>query len=144
MHQKLAFAIVMVLMIAQPSASAEPPPPFSEPQERLVIEACILSSEIPHLSKHVPGTVNATGRTVCKGLSGDRVLQVKVTLTRLDGGNTRPITKSSRGTGSVIVNVSMGCIWLNPQALIKYRIVTMHKLSNGKIRTTKNEAMLKC
>ncbi len=134
----------MVFIFAQPSASAEPPPPISEPQERLIIEACILSSEIPHLSKHVPGTVNATGRTVCKGLSGDRVLQVKVTLTRLDGGNTRPITKSSRGTGSVIVNVSMGCIWLSPQALIKYRIVTMHKLSNGKIRTTKNEAMLKC
>ena len=89
-------------MIAQPSASAEPPPPFSEPQERLVIEACILSSEIPHLSKHVPGTVNATGRTVCKGISAGRVLS------------------------------------------IVYTIKTVHKLSNGKTRTTANEATLKC
>lgn len=144
MHRKIMLATVMVLFFAQPSASAEPPPPFNEFQERLIIEACILSSEKPHLSQHVPGTMNVTGRTVCKGISGGRVLQVKVTLTRLDGGNTQPITKSSRGTGSVIVNVSMGCIWLSPQALIKYRIVTVHKLSNGKIRTTKNEALLKC
>lgn len=144
MQQKLAFALVVVLMIAHPGASAEPPPPFDEPQERLVIEACILSSEKPHLSRHVPGTVNATARTVCKGISAGRVISIRITLIREDGGNTPPVTKSIRGTGSIIGNVSMRCIWQPRDALLVYTIKTVHKLSNGKTRTTTNDATLKC
>ena len=144
MHRKIMLATVVVLIVAQPNASAEPPPPFNEPQERLVIEACILSSEKPHLSKHVPGTVNATGRTVCKGISAGRFLSIRITLTREDGGNTPPITKSIQGTGSLIGNVSMRCIWQPRDALLVYRIKTVHKLSNGKTRTTMNNATLKC
>jgi hypothetical protein len=144
MCRKILLATVLVFIFAQPSASAEPPPPISEPQERLVIEACILSSEIPHLSKHVPGTVNATARTVCKGISAGRVISIRITLIREDGGNTPPVTKSIRGTGSVIGNVSMRCIWQPRDALLVYTIKTVHKLSNGKTRTTMNEATLKC
>jgi hypothetical protein len=146
MHRKIVLATVMVLIFAQPSASAEPPPPppFNEPQERLVIEACVLSSEKPHLSRHVLGTVNATARTVCKGISAGRVLFIRITLTREDGGNTPPVTKSIRGTGSIIGNVSMRCIWQPRDALLVYTIKTVHKLSNGKTRTTTNDATLKC
>jgi hypothetical protein len=144
MHRKIMLATIMVLFFAQPSASAEPPPPFNEFQERLIIEACILSSEIPHLSKHVPGTVNATARTVCKGISAGRVLSIRMTLIREDGGNTPPVTKSICGTGSIIGNVSMRCIWQPRDALLVYTIKTVHKLSNGKTRTTMNEATLKC
>jgi len=144
MRRLILLISIVVLPIAQQNAFAEPPPGFTEYQEKLILEACILSSEKPHISEHVPGAVNVTGRTVCKGISGDRALQVNITLTRVDGGNTRPITKSKRGIGSVIVNVSMGCIWQSRQALIRYRVVTVHKLSNGKSRTTMNEALLKC
>lgn len=89
-------ATIIVLIFAQPRASAEPPPPFNEFQERLIIEACVLSSETPHLSKHVPGTVNATARTICKGISAGRVLAIRITLIREDGGNTPPVAKSIR------------------------------------------------
>jgi hypothetical protein len=145
MRKSLPIAIALLLITSQSLSFAEPPPPPGlDITDRIVIEACILSSEKPHLSAHVPGTMNVTGRTVCKGISAGRALQVRVTLYRKDGGNTRPITKSSRGTGTVVVNVSMPCIWVRNQSEIEYIVKTTHKLSNGKIRYTENEATLKC
>jgi hypothetical protein len=141
------FGIVLSLVVMLSTggaAFADPPPGSLDVQDRLVIEACYLSSEKPHISKHVPETVNVTGRTICKGISAGRQIKVTVTLTRLDGGNTPSITKSITGVGKVIVNVAMPCIWARNQALNKYTITTTHRMSNGKIGTTKNKAELKC
>jgi hypothetical protein len=143
MRFKITFISALILVISQNPVLADPPIPL-EPSDRLVIEACRLTSEEPHISQHVPGTVNVTGRTVCKGISAGRNLQVTVTLKRLDGGNTVPITRSSRGVGSVVVNVSMPCIWVRNQSEIKYIVKTVHQLSNGKAAVTSNEATLKC
>ncbi len=137
------FMITSALFASQSTAMADPPG-YIDAQDRLTIEACILTSEVPHVSTHVPGTVNVTGRTVCKGISAGRHLKVTVTLTRMDGGNTPPITKSSSGVGTVVVNVAMPCIWSRKQALIKYTITTTHRMSNGKISITKNKADLQC
>jgi hypothetical protein len=144
MRKFTTIVVTIFFLSAQASAIAEPPPGYLDFQDRLVIEACILTSEKPHLSKHVPGTVNVTGRTVCKGISAGRNLQVTVTLTRKDGGNTSSITKSSRGVGSVIVNVAMPCIWSRKQTEIEYIVRTVHKMSNGKTGNTENGALLKC
>jgi hypothetical protein len=143
MRFKTIFISAVLLVIGQNPVFADPPIPL-EPSDRLIIEACILTSEKPHISGHVPGTVNVTGRTVCKGISTGRALQVSVTLTRSDGGNTLPVTRGSRGTGTVVVNVSMPCIWVSKQSEIEYIVTTVHKLSNGKKATTKNKAKLKC
>lgn len=144
MRKSLPIAIALLLITPQENSSAEPPPPGAEISDRVVIEACILSSEKPHLSAHVPGTMNVTGRTVCKGISAGRNLQVSVTLIRGDGGNTPPVTKSSRGSGTVIVNIAMPCIWRRGDAKVKYTITTVHKMSNGKSGKTSNKADLEC
>jgi hypothetical protein len=142
--QKGVYFAIMLLLIASQQATYADPPPFSDFQDGLTIEACKLSSEEPHISKHVPGTVNVTGRTTCKGLSAGRNLRVTVTLSRKDGGNTTPITKSSSGVGAVVVNVSMRCIWSRKQKEIEYIVKTIHKMSNGKTGITENGALLKC
>ncbi|CAN2186902.1 hypothetical protein MCEMRE182_00418 [Candidatus Nanopelagicaceae bacterium] len=136
--------LILIPILSDCMAFAEPPPGYIEIQDRLVIEACTLTSEKPHISQHVPGTVNVTGRTICKGISAGRNLRVTVTLTREDGGNTLPITKSRTGVGAVIVNVAMPCIWQRKQSLITYTISTTHKMSNGKIGMTRNKAALEC
>ncbi|CAB4886344.1 unannotated protein [freshwater metagenome] len=144
MYKFVAILFATALISSQTVAIADPPPGSLDIQERLVIEACILTSEKPHISKHLPGTVNVTGRTICKGISAGRTLSIRITLTREDGGNTPPVTKSIRGVGSVIGNVSIRCIWQPKDALLVYTIETVHKMSNGKTRTTMNEASLKC
>ena len=144
MRKSLPIAIALLLITSQSYSFAEPPPPGLEISDRVVVEACILTSEKPHLSTHVRGTMNATGRTVCKGISAGRNLQVSVTLVRNDGGNTPPVTKSSRGSGTVIVNIAMPCIWHRGDAKVKYTITTVHKMSNGKSGKTTNKADLQC
>lgn len=144
MRRFLILTTSLLLISSNALAKADPPPGYIDIRDRLIIEACVLTSEIPHISRHVPGTVNVTGRTVCKGFSAGRNLRVTVTLTREDGGNTLPITKSNTGIGTVIVNVSMPCIWKRRQSLIKYTITTAHKMSNGKTGTTRNKAALEC
>jgi hypothetical protein len=103
-----------------------------------------MTTEKPHYSKHVPGTVNVTARTICKGISAGRTLRITITLTRLDGGNTPPITKSISGSGSVVVNVAMPCKWSSRQPDVEYTVRTVHKMSNGKTGVTGNGALLKC
>jgi hypothetical protein len=120
------------------------PPISNDFQDRLVIEGCRLTSEKPHVSVHVSGTVNVTGRTVCAGISAGRNIRVTVTLTRIDGGNTPPVTVSRSGSNSLTVNVAMPCIWSRNQAAIEYRVKTVHKMSNGKSGVTENGAFLKC
>jgi len=134
---------VILFLVAQNSASAEPPI-ITDYQARLVIEGCRLTSEKPHLSEHVRGTVNVTGRTVCAGISTGRNLRVTVTLRRVDGGNTPPITVSRTGSKSLTVNVAMPCVWSRNQAEIEYKVKTVHKMSNGKSGVTENGAFLKC
>lgn len=142
--RKFTTLLVAIIFLPSQSSALADPPNISDFQDRLTIEGCKLTSEAPHISTHIPGTVNVTGRTVCKGVSAGRNLQVTVTLTRKDGGNSIPITKSSRGVGSVVVNVAMPCIWSRKQSDIEYIVMTIHKLSNGKTVTTENGAFLKC
>ena len=143
MRKSITLTVLVAAIFLGANAHAEPPANI-DTSDRVTIEACVLSSEKPHISSHVPGTVNVSGRTVCKGISAVRNLQVSVTLTRVDGGNTTPTTKSSRGVGSVIVNVAMPCIWVSKQSLIQYIVITEHKMSNGKSVKTRNKAKLKC
>lgn len=144
MHKVSLVISSLLTFLSQSSAIADPPPGPIEIQDRIVVEGCKLSSEKPHISEHVPGTVNVTGRTICKGISAGRYLRVTVTLTRLDGGRTAPITKSRTGSEAITVNVAMPCVWTSNQTAIKYNVVTIHKMSNGKSITTKNKAAIKC
>ena len=143
MRQKF-FTLCVTLLLCVNSVAYAEPPLIGDYNDRLVIEFCTLKSETPHISGHVPGTVNVTARTICKGISAGRHLRLTITLLRKDGGNTPPITKSFNGVGSVIGNVALPCIWVRKQAEIEYIVTTVHRMSNGKSGTTRNGAVLKC
>jgi hypothetical protein len=143
MRKSLTLTVLVAAVFLGENAHAEPPANI-DTSDRITIEACVLSSEKPHISSHVPGTVNVTARTVCKGISAGRYLKITITLVRKDGGNTLPITKSITGVGSVVGNISMPCIWVRKQAEIEYIVTTVHRMSNGKSATTRNGATLKC
>lgn len=98
MHKVSLVISVLLIFLSQSSAIADPPPGPVEIQDRIIVEGCKLSSEKPHISEHVPGTVN----------------------------------------------VAMPCVWTRNQTAIKYNVVTIHKMSNGKSITTKNKAAIKC
>jgi hypothetical protein len=143
MRKSITLTVLVTAIFLGANAHAEPPANI-DTSDRVTIEACVLSSEKPHISSHVPGTVNVTARTVCKGISAGRNLKITITLVRKDGGNTLPITKSITGVGSVVGNISMPCIWVRKQAEIEYIVTTVHRMSNGKSATTRNGATLKC
>ena len=143
MRKSITLTVLVAAIFLGANAHAEPPANI-DTSDRVTIEACVLSSEKPHISSHVPGTVNVTARTVCKGISAGRNLKITITLVRKDGGNTLPITKSITGVGSVVGNISMPCIWVCKQAEIEYIVTTVHRMSNGKSATTRNGATLKC
>jgi hypothetical protein len=57
--RKVSILIITNLLVTSlSSATADPPPAPVEIQDRIVIEGCRLSSEKPHISEHVPGTVH--------------------------------------------------------------------------------------
>lgn len=142
--RKLFITITTLLFLSSNTFALAEPPVISDLDSRLVIELCTMTTETPHYSKHVRGTVNVTARTRCKGISAGRHLRITITLTREDGGNTPPVTKSISGSGSVMINVAMPCIWSSRQPEIEYKVRTVHKISNGKTGVTGNGAFLKC
>lgn len=144
MRKFITILITILFLSAQGSAIAEPPPPGSDFVSRLRVEFCDHSSEIPHLSEHVPGTMNVSGRTVCRGNSKMWKVSVRVTVVRHDGGNTPKITKSASGNGKAIANVSMPCIWSRKQSKILYTITTVHTVPGGHTYYTENEERLEC
>ncbi len=134
----------LFLIIAGGGAAAEPPPTGLEVKNRIQIKFCRHSSEIPHFSEHVPGTMNASGRTTCTGTSKNWRVSVRVTLVRDDGGNTPPVTKSISGNGRAVINISMPCNRSRKQARVLYTITTVHKVPSGEKFYTENEALLAC
>lgn len=137
--------LITIFTLGGPTlAIAEPPPNGSDFSSRLRVELCDHSSEIPHLSEHVPGTMNVSGRTVCRGNSKIWKVSVRVTVVRHDGGNTPKITKSASGNGKAIANVSMPCIWSRKQSKILYTITTVHTVPGGHTYYTENEERLEC
>lgn len=144
MQKVVTLALTIVLTCTGGSAVAEPPPPGVDVKSRIQIEFCRHSSEVPHFSEHVPGTMNVSGRTTCIGTSKKWKVSVRVTVIRHDGGNTPPITKSISGIGRAIINISMRCNRSRKQARVLYTITTVHTVPSGDKFYTENEAFLSC
>lgn len=101
---------------------------------------CVGKSDLPHISRHKPGTVNVEARTVCPG----KGVEITSRLTRIYLGTKYSITKSNQGRGRTTVNVSLKCIWKKGMKKIKYEIRSVHRLSDGQIGYTYNYNYLKC
>ena len=101
---------------------------------------CEGKSDLPHISRHKPGTVNVQTRTTCPG----KGVEITSRLTRILKGKNFSVTKSNQGNGRTTVNVSLVCVWKKGMKKIRYEISSVHRLSDGQIGYTFNYNYLKC
>ena len=141
-------AISIVLFFGSTQISAAEPPPFPEDILKLgplkylfdFGVQCEGKSDLPHISRHKPGTVNVQTRTTCPG----KGVEITSRFTRIYKGTTMSITKSNQGSGQTSLNMSMTCIWRKGTNRIRYEISSVHRLSDGKIGYTYNYNYLEC
>jgi hypothetical protein len=140
--------ILILLSISSSNPSLADPPPLPEdlfnlgPLRNLFNFSvrCEGKSDLPHISRHKPGTVNVQARTSCPG----KGVEITSRLTRSYKGVKQSVTRSNQGTGLTSVNVSMRCIWKKGAKKIRYEIGSVHRLSDGQIGYTYNYAELEC
>jgi hypothetical protein len=140
--------ISLVLTFSGANNSMAEPPPLPEdilklgPLKNLFNFGvkCEGKSDLPHISRHKPGTVNVQTRTTCPG----KGVEITSRLTRILKGKNFSVTKSNQGTGLTTVNVSMNCIWKKGTKKIRYEIYSVHRLSDGQIGYTQNYRELAC
>ena len=143
-----AIAIATVLTFSSTQVSVAEPPPLPEdilnfgPLKNLFNFGvkCEGQSDLPHISRHKPGTVNVQTRTTCPG----KGVEITTRLTRIYKGTRLPVTKSNQGSGRTTINVSMTCIWKNGTKKIRYEVSSVHRLSDGRIGYTYNFQDLEC
>jgi hypothetical protein len=72
-----------------------------------VLKNCTGKTDYPHLSKHVPGTVNVEATVKCPG----RSVNIALSLIRVSLGNSKTVTRNQHGFGTMTINLAMLCTW---------------------------------
>lgn len=102
---------------------------------------CYGKSDYPHLSSHVPGTVNVVSRTVCPG----RFVTVRVVLYRKGRLFLRHVSASfETGTGLAQTNASLVCTWKDGMKRVHYWFTATHQASGTYMGVTRGEVDLPC
>lgn len=142
-------SVLVALMLAMTISPAKADPPVDTGNQNAIkppnskfffSEICYGQTDYPHLSSHVPGTVNVTARTGCT--SG--TAYVKTTLTRKGPPSTKHVMKQKQGKGHVTISVSMKCTWLMGDPEITYVAESLHVAASGARTYTKTTKDLKC
>lgn len=102
---------------------------------------CSGRSDYPHISTHIPRTVNVIVETVCPG----QKVEVRTTISRHRWLIFRDsVSKSKTGLNKVRLSVSMACKWKVGNPLIEYVVESVHSDSTGASGITRARASLKC
>lgn len=72
-----------------------------------ILKDCTGKTDYPHLSKHVPGTVNVEATIKCPG----REVTIVLSLTRVTLNGNKTSYKSKIGNSKMTINASMPCTW---------------------------------
>ena len=143
-----SIVISIVLTFGNTQGSVAEPPPFPEDILKLgplkyffdFGVQCEGKSDLPHISRHKPGTVNVQTRTTCPG----KGVEITSRFSRIYRGTKMSITRSNQGTGQTSLNISMSCIWKKGSKKVRYEVSSVHRLSDGKIGYTYNFQDLEC
>lgn len=110
--------------------------------EKLILGSeCWGRSDYPHISTHVPRTVNVIAETVCPG----GIVSVRTTLSRHGWLFFREAASGSKtGIGSVRINVALKCKWKSGEPLIGYMVESVHRDESGASGVTRLHRFLKC
>ena len=72
-----------------------------------VLKDCTGKTDYPHISKHVPGTVNVQATIKCPG----REVTIVLSLTRVTLNGSKTAYKNKIGKGQMTINASLPCTW---------------------------------
>lgn len=110
--------------------------------EKVILASeCAGRSDYPHISTHVPRTVNVIAETICPG----RRVSVRTTLSHRGWLFFRETASDSKsGMGSVRVNVAMKCKWKSGESPIEYVVESVHRDETGASGVTRLHRFLKC
>jgi hypothetical protein len=72
-----------------------------------ILKDCTGKTDYPHVSRHVPGTVNVEATIKCPG----RDVTIVLTLTRVTLKVNKTSYKSKVGNSKMTINASMPCTW---------------------------------
>ena len=140
MRKFITALIALTILGSQTFAVADPPPAF-DPTERFAFPGeCYGRSDFPHISMHVPGTVNVVTRTYCPKTG----VSISSRLVRTYSGIEVEKNVSRNGVGLVTLSISMKCVWKKGMPLVQYNIYSKHRLSNGNTGETTAESFIKC
>lgn len=148
MRVALKLIITGILVFSLNPALADPPVDapstgvIANPQEKTNLGGdCRGFSDLPHISHHVPGTMNVQVRTICKGMT----VSANGILTRISISNSPQIvTRSSSERNNVTINLSMPCVWKPGQPDILYLVSGVHTAGDRLPQFTRNFKRLKC
>jgi hypothetical protein len=72
-----------------------------------ILKDCTGKTDYPHISKHVPGTVNVEATIKCPG----REVTIVLSLTRITLKGNKTSFKSKIGNSKMTINASLPCTW---------------------------------
>ena len=72
-----------------------------------ILKDCTGKTDYPHISKHVPGTVNVEATIKCPG----REVTIVLSLTRITLKSNKTSFKSKIGNSKMTINASLPCTW---------------------------------
>ncbi len=114
---------------------------LSLPRKILLGGECWGRSDYPHISTHVPRTVNVVAETACPG----GAVSVRTTLSRPGWFIFRQsVTSIKTGINSVRTNVALQCRWRRGDSPIEYVVKSEHRDDTGAIGFTELHKALKC
>jgi hypothetical protein len=102
---------------------------------------CSGRSDYPHISSHIPRTVNVIAETFCPG----REVSVRTTISRRGWLFLRETVSASKsGMSTVRINVAMKCKWKIGDPPIEYVVKSVHHEQTGASGATRLHRFLKC
>jgi hypothetical protein len=101
---------------------------------------CTGRTDWPHISKHVPGTVNVTSQILCKG----HFVILKVTLIRINLSGALTKVANSSGRDKVTLNVSIPCTWRKGDKPFWYVVLANYSVDNGAHNYAQLQSEIKC
>jgi hypothetical protein len=106
--------VATILIVGAPSLINALPNQVISPKYKVtylkgvqIMKDCTGKTDYPHLSKHVPGTVNVEATIKCPG----REVTIDLTLIRKTLKGRKEIHRSAIGNSKMTINVAMKCTW---------------------------------
>jgi hypothetical protein len=145
----ISVIVLSLLIINVPARAQTPESGFSTPTgfdsglgKKVKLDGdCFGRTDFPHISTHIPFTVNVHAVTHCPG----QKVTVRTVLLRHSWWIFNEVQKMEKsGFGDVEVNVALPCKWKKGQPAIEYTAYSYHNDSVMEVAGTKVVKLINC